>query len=46
MACDPLTRDEGQQVGVDGRGLGGRHAMRKALVGFSVLFLRVQDRLA
>jgi hypothetical protein len=33
MACDPLTLDEGQQVGVDGRGFGGRHAMRKALVG-------------
>src|SRR6516162_1333632 len=40
MTCDPLTLDEGQQVGVDGRGLGGRHAMRKALVGLQRAILQ------
>jgi hypothetical protein len=29
-----LASDESQQVGIDGIGLRGRHAVRKALVGF------------
>src|SRR6185312_2158039 len=31
--CLPSALDERQQVGVDGRGLGGGHAVREALVG-------------